>query len=381
MRFLPRRLAAFPISVWVGLVLIMLLSWLTGPRHDYLAYQVHWQHILDGGRPWLDHAGQFNGNAYGPAYWLLAWLWAIHPLVPKLLFTAASCWFVLWRLEASRAVHAWSPGTMKQIWWLVLSPYMLIMCVYYCDLDVLVAILIGVAIVAEDRQRDWIAAGCLSIATLIKFFPIVLVPFFVFGRRRFNWRIGALVAAFTLAGFGWAYHVWGDDMLIPLRFATERHPTYLSIFRSLEYTLWPQAGSVSIVATAVSGLSLFGWHLRRRLSTEAASLLALLAVFTWYKVGHHQFYLNVMVAAGLWLAAHGSHRQLTWAICRPVVWTMIWLSVFSLFYIWSGSFNFGFWRHVEPFLGFVHFLLFIYLAAMVLRQSRDCSGCRQIPAN
>lgn len=58
--------------------------YITGAQHDYLSNLKMWQSVIDGHSPWSLH-----GVWFGPIFWLIGYLSALHPLLPKILGLAA----------------------------------------------------------------------------------------------------------------------------------------------------------------------------------------------------------------------------------------------------------------------------------------------------
>ena len=87
----------------VGLVAViaLMLAFSTGPLYDYPAYLVQWQELLDRGIP---------SYAYGPAFQLLAGIYILHPLLPKMTFVLVwiiSSGYLLNNLCVSGTSRSW----------------------------------------------------------------------------------------------------------------------------------------------------------------------------------------------------------------------------------------------------------------------------------
>src|SRR5262245_66464985 len=70
-------------TAWIVLIVVGLVE---GARYDYRAYMKQWARVLAGGNPWLDDPG----NVYGVGHQVMAVVFLVHPLAPKLLYILSS---------------------------------------------------------------------------------------------------------------------------------------------------------------------------------------------------------------------------------------------------------------------------------------------------
>ncbi len=126
---------------------------------------------MAGDDPWV------TGNAYGPAYNLIAVAYSLHTLLPKLIFAFA--WIAgSWHLV--RELARLYIGVPWQIFWLValpLNPLFWVQVLGYGSVDGLIASICLLAIASHQSSRYSIAGSVLALAVLLKFYPIVIVPF------------------------------------------------------------------------------------------------------------------------------------------------------------------------------------------------------------
>lgn len=355
----------YGIKLWLILTLLLILTIVSGYKHDYTAYVKQWQLIWEGWDPWLFPDFTPTGNAYGPAFLLLSPIAAIHPLAPKTLmalsFILTATWIISKKLNHSSYCNK---KKLTDFWLFLFSPYIIIQCFYYVDIDVLVAVLCIIAIQACKEHKYNLSGLCLAFSALLKFFPIVMLPFLSINGKKINWALIISTLSTILLAFIFCYYLWGENVFYPLTFASAREPKLLSLFRALSgkfspFTyFWPQLNpaNLSLPLMAISGTALFLYHLKKPFSPTGGSLLALITVLGWYKVGHHQFYLVVLLMAFLYI--HEGDRN---AHQKPLVCFNIWLSLFSLMYIWTGSFNFAPWQPVKEVLGYIHFGFLVWL--------------------
>ncbi len=332
-------------TVWLKwLVLLAAGFWmvyaiLTGSRLDYDAYQLQWQIILDAqAPPWGEH----SSNAYGPLYNLLALPYRIDPFLPKLLMVFAWMWAALCliRLALKRAdrpaIHAWLTAAF-----MLLGPALALLIAHYGYFDILPAGLCLVALHLRLQKRDTLSAAALAGAVLLKYYPIALLPFLMLDRRRLRIRLGVWCVVFVGLGMlasGW---VWGESTLHPLTFAGERPSKWLSIFRFLRgpyspLSLWmenPDADHLSLPALVLfTGATwLVCWW--RRVPLAPACVAGIAVALQFYKVGHIQFQILLMLLILYWLVTGGLLSRENRPALVAVIAYLLWLTVFVCVYV------------------------------------------------
>src|SRR5262249_33558829 len=101
-RMIDRWLIAFALA-------FLMLTALSGARHDYVAFLEIWDAVRAGRDPWWIHERWGHPlNAYGPLFNVLAWPAGWHALAPKLLFALAYCLFAV--LLMKRGLARSEPG-------------------------------------------------------------------------------------------------------------------------------------------------------------------------------------------------------------------------------------------------------------------------------
>ncbi len=267
------------------------------PQHDYVAYVKQWQLVLDGLDPWS------TNNAYGPIHNLLAYLLPLGSMAPRVLIVGsfAAAILVLFRELWDRSGPA---GAYGPILLAVATNVLIIGLARYGLNDLLCAAMIVVAVVLRVRGSLVLCGTLLGAAALLKFYPLVLVPFFALDRRDISWRIAvAALSTFVLGMFA-AYLCWGASVFDPLIYGSARGPKLLSVLATLEY-LFGRQGVVRllvrldlalVILAAAAGLAV---AYVKRLDWLSGAVLGFLGVLAFYKVGHQQFYVSwlVLVAA------------------------------------------------------------------------------------
>src|SRR5262249_18818885 len=148
--------------------------------------------------------------------------------------------------------------TLSRPWlglWL-LNPFPWVEIAYLGYSDVLVALACVGAVHSLLEGKDRVSGTYLALGILLKFMPIVILPFLMFSERRFHVRLLGFCIGVVIFGFAVSVVVWGTATFLPLTFAMTRYP-YLSIydvFDSAKPLDWLEK---PLLVTA--GLGVFAW--------------------------------------------------------------------------------------------------------------------------
>jgi hypothetical protein len=313
-RAIDRKHKALPLSARVdsraNVVLIVFsaaflaMSILAGVRGDHLAYVAHWKEVLGGRDPW---DGPLFYNAYGPLFQLLAPLLWISLLANKLLFAFAYVVYVIWLIKVfgtGRGLVALSWAVV--IFWLM-NPFPWVEITYYGHVDVLMALACVAAVHAQMRGKDVFSGTCLAIGVLLKFLPIVILPFLVFGQRRFRFRLLSCCAVVVAAGFLMSVLVWGRSTFWPLSFAAIRTPVasiyeLLSSVHSPLRLFWdmPNVNWLEKPLLLTTWLGMFAWCTVRQTGPALSAALAVLVTLLFYRVGYINYQMVLFFLISYW---------------------------------------------------------------------------------
>jgi hypothetical protein len=240
--------------------------------------------------------------------------------------------------------------------------------------DAMVAALLVAGVIARYRHQFLLCGVLVGCAALMKFYPLLLLPFFALDGGRLRWSVivsGAVVFGLGVAA---AVMVWGDGLLRAIAFGSERGPKLLSILAALS-SLYGEASigwllkyNTVFVLAGVSGAFLFAW--KARLTWLEGIVIGYLIMLTAYKVGHQQFYLPwLFMVASLPLLS----RRSADAMAIVLIPAVLFLSLYQFGYQF-GSDNYQkqlFW--VRQYGGFIAFAVsVISIAAAVY-----CSAYRR----
>ena len=356
---------------WIVVVstLAVIVAIYSGVQHDYLDYRLQWRLVLDLKDPWS------TNSAYGPLHNAFALLVPIHELVPKIVTACAllvANGLLLLRLLAARPIMEWRATYAIAFGGNIL---VLVSGFLFGLNDAFVAALILGAVLARFDGRIVLAGILLGLATLDKYYPALLVPFFAMDERRVDTRLilSSLVTIFL--GLAAAIVIWGTAWLEAIIFGVSRDATILSIFRPIA-VLGRQLGIAGITDVLVRfngplvvlvwlvAVALSWW---RRDNWLVGACWGFFAVLLTYKVGNQQFWLSwlALVAAlpllqredADWLA------RLSWPFA-------IFLSVFQVGYVLlQPKYYQGQWLWVNDVVGVPAFALGAWLLWSFLRPS------------
>jgi hypothetical protein len=270
-------------------------------KGDYWCYGQEWLAILEGRDPW---APTFPLNAYGPLFNVLAPLFWIASLAPKLLFAFAYVFYVIWLIKdfgAARGVVALSWPAV--VFWLV-NPYPWVEIAYCGHLDVLVALACVAAVHSQEQGKKVLSAFWLAIGILIKYLPIVILPFFVFNERRLRLRTFSSCAVLVALGLTMSTLVWGHSTFSPLTYAATRDSNN-SIYELLG-SVWasPHLDSLEKPLGLAAGLAVLTWCVMQRLGFALSAVLAILVTLLFYRVGSINYQMVLFFLVSYWAVSN-----------------------------------------------------------------------------
>lgn len=354
--------------ILLGSALAVILTIYGGVRHDYLDYLMQWQLVLDGKDPWG------TNSAYGPLHNGFAYLLSFRDLAPKILTAGAlllANGVLLINLLATRPIKEWRTTYIIAFGGNVL---VLVSAFWFGLNDAFVAALILGAVLAR-REGDMLLAGLfLGLATLDKYYPALLIPFFAMDERRIDARLILTSLATIAAGLAIATWLWGTAWLEAIIFGVSRDATILSIFRPIA-VLGRELGIGDVTDLLVRfngplvilvwlGAIALAWA--RRDNWLVGACWGFFAVLLTYKVGNPQFWVSwlALVAALPLLQRQDADRlaRLSWPFA-------IFLSVFEIGYVvLQPQYYQGQWLWVNDVAGVPAFVLGMWMLVGFLRR-------------
>jgi Glycosyltransferase family 87 len=382
--------AARRMNLTLGLVAAAFLAVavISPMRQDYFFYLEIWYHVRHGQDPWFYVFGM-NGkvplNAYGPLFNPLAGLAWINPVAPRLLFTYA---YILFAISMTRGFEAGRPPSgVRSLGLLILfwNPFPWVEVAFYGHFDVLIGLACLGAVRAWIRGWDIRSGGCLAAGVLLKYLPIVLLPFLAIDRDRGRIRIRFLAVALATiaAGLVASCLIWGTSTFLPLELAATRQSTTLSIFRFLHGPYSPLGrlgfqGNVEDLATPALLLALGGawwWSWLRKPDIETSALVAVLVLVVSYRVGYPQYQMVPFVLGSAWLLGHWDRLKNRTAPLVAMALYFGWLAAFDVDYMLDDAWKVNIYLDsLQDAAGLPTFLLGLALVVCVA-----LSAAREVP--
>ena len=349
-------------------------SYYSQPTHDYIFYMQQWDAIIHGKNAWADKT-----NAYGPIHNVLALLYSININLPRLLFV--SLWLISCiGIMAIIKQNKYLPEEYKYALYftLLLNPLFWIFIVKFGTNDILMAFFVLVSIFFYKKQKDVVSGSLMAVAIAVKFIPLVMIPFLVFSKVRVRWNFAISLLLVLAAIFSISYMLWGGDLLHPFHMAGERSSKMLSIFRFLRgsvsplrlFVAQPNLDWMSIYLCIGIILSFLYIHIKYNFENILSSITALTLLLMFFKVGHHQFYITLVMLFILWIGLDYRRIYNAGFSLLPVFTFILWISFMSFLYLLTNEYvgtgwKIG-WREI---IGLPTFLVSGWLAISLIKYS------------
>jgi hypothetical protein len=353
----------------------LLAIWITlhsGIRHDYFWYLHRWQADLAGNNPWnLEDAipGNVRINPYGPVHVLIGKLSLYSSIAPKLFMVVLFLSSILVFLLVFRSKLATKFGMTYLIFYLFLNFLIFNVVAVYGLNDSAVSAIVMLSLIARYKNLSKTCGILLGIATLIKFYPIVILVLMALGKDKFNFRVllSGLITIFL--GLSLSVYIWGVAMFYSIAYSAVRDPGLLSIFASFDALIFHfelDATSsilmstliefynflvqINLIIVALVFLLVVAVLIASELDWIQATSLGFVLFLASYKVGHPQFYISwIIVMLGLLVENSTKSRLIIKAFAPYCVFLSVYQLGFFLSNGYSGSLSFYF-----EYIGFVN---------------------------
>jgi len=350
------RSRLFPIALLVVIPIKCVLAAIAPNSYDFTSIAngahavVNYQSMLEGPytfsfnfislfcRLWLllpvDHQWIYSGNTFNPSP--SAFLLVFILKIPLIVFDVLTG-FLIYRLVLSLSQDQNAAKLGAAAW--LLNPYLTIIIEMDGTIDIIATFLTFLSCYLFVRGRYLISGVSLAVATMARFYPIALAPFFGLailreGKRRNLYTMIvsylaplALVAAILLVRFGTRFL----ELIYSLPAGGNREFTWFLGFRpNTSSNSGAELSSVAFVCIFVALLMLRIWKYDRRLILD----VVLIGLITYIGLSHFNRYYTIWVIPFLTLdlAMHkdGSYRR-TYA------------ALFALFFVSAFLYNFAYW--------------------------------------
>ena len=312
---------------------------LSGIQGDYKFHLHEWTAVLGGHDPW--ERGTWDNN-YGPLFNALAPLAWVNPLANKLLFAFAYLVFIVWLIKdfAPRRGFVTLSWPFVGLW--LLNPFPWEQIAYCGYFDVLVSLACVAAVHYLVRNKDVAAGTCLALGVLLKYMPIVILPFLVFSDRRFHFRLLISCVAVVILGLIFSVFTWGTSTFLPLTVAATRNSVW-SIYIALPSThspLQPFLHTQNVdwldkPLLLAAGLGTFMWCIVHRVEPALSSTLGILVTLLFYRVGYANYQMVLFSLVLYWVVSTGAQFKNHSFLAMLLIGYFGFLSISNLAF-WSG---------------------------------------------
>jgi hypothetical protein len=266
------------------------LCWQSGVQHDYGHYIGQWQSLLDGADPWP------KDNTYGPLHTVIGFLLPLGSLAPKIFMVGS---LLLTNIALVLDLLRERGLSSIQIIYLLAIPTNVLLVgvgVIYGLNDAFVAALLIVAVLLRRRDKFMATGLLVGLAALVKFYPLLLLPFFAVEDHRLRWSVIFTGMVIFCLGLALAIIAWGPGLIEGMIYNSSRPPKLLSIIMAVN-SLSVGKGLAHSLTQYNTYIVLFGvgaallFALKAGLHWLEGAVIGYLVMLTLYKVGHQQFYV------------------------------------------------------------------------------------------
>jgi hypothetical protein len=317
-------------------LLLLAYSFACGVLFDHKHYVEQWQLMLSGGDPWS------TDNTYGPLHNVIGYLYLLDPLAPKMLIVGALLVANLLLVDQLLKLRGASISFLPYLLAVPANVLVLGMGIVFGLNDALVAAFLVFAVILRIRDLNSLAGIAIGLAALMKFYPLLLLPFFALEAREkrdnqgLNWSLilsGSFVFALGIIG---AYLTWGSGIFRVISTGAERGASLMSIL--VDLSRWGWNGPIVIALSKYNALFVFAGagfvfalaFFKRVLWLEAA-VLGYLSILMIYKVGHQQFFIPwLFLVAALPLLKTPTSDRLAFTMIPMAIYLSIFHFAFDL---------------------------------------------------
>ena len=296
---------------------------ITGILADYDAYVILWTSILNERNPW---SWNFTGyeliNAYGPLFNVLAPMISFNPLFNKLLFAFSYLLYIIWLIKKHGPRCGFDALSYPCFGLLLFNLFPWVQIAYLGYFDVLVGLACVASVHSLVRQKDSVSGTYLALGILLKFMPIVILPFLAFHGRRFHFRLVGYCVAVVAVGFFVSIVIWGTSTFAPLAFAATRS-SFWSIYDVMNSThsplraIWdtPHAEVLEKPLLLTAGSLLFAWCAFRQIEPSLSATVAILVTMLFYRVSFVNYHMVFLCLVYYWTVSqwHWFSRKIGWS--------------------------------------------------------------------
>jgi len=334
-------------------------------RHDYNLYTLTWENFLNNEK-------EIPHNSYGPFHLILFIIYKLHFLAPKILFGFL---FILLNFFIFNKILKKNKIILIIFFYLTIPcNFLIISYVFFYGVnDSLVTFFFIISIILFLNQKFILSGTFISIASLIKFYPILFFPQFLFQKKNVAIKI-LLTTFFSITIFVLFFSILYDYELLlePFTFGINRSPKFASIIASLNYS-FPENQIIEYLIKyntyfiIISVLIIHIFTLLKNIDIFFSIILLNIIILITYKVGHIQFYIPLMVLLSYLLTLNEKYL-IIFKILLPLIFLV---SLTSLGYSLTAGYDFmrtaDFpWIKIRENIGYIYFATNLYVVIRML---------------
>jgi hypothetical protein len=353
------------------------LAVLSGAQGDYKDHLVEWMDVLGGTDPWEIRPTPYN--AYGPLFNVLAPLVWVNPLANKLLFAFAYLVYVVWLIKILAPRRGLNALSWPWVGLWLLNPFPWEQIAYCGYFDVLVSLACVAAVHSLVGSKDGASGTFLALGILLKYMPIVILPFLVFSERRFHFRLLSFCVGVVILGLVVSVLIWGTSTFSPLTFAATRD-SHWSIYVVLASTHSPLRSFLDSPNVdwldkpllLTGGLGMFTWCILRQIEPALSSALAILVTLLFYRAGYANYQIVLFSLILYWAVSNCAQFEGHPVLAALLVGYFGFLTIVNLAF-WWGLVGSIFYSHVV--VSLLQFLLgCVLLVGLVQLRPKPCAS-------
>ncbi len=259
------------------------------------------------------------------------------------------------------------------------NPFPWVEIALFGHFDILVGVACVAAVHARERGRDVRAGLSLAAGVLLKYIPIVLLPFLALDDGRVRRRLLWVAVTATAPGDGPELQLLGFfDLASPVPRGRSRVLPAVDLpvpAGSRSPLHWLGLTDLDSWSTPIMALALFvawSWCRRRRPDVASSAVLAVLTTLLFYKVGFPQYQMVLFAIASYWACRDWEVLEANPPLRVALGVYFGWIALFNVFYLYMGGkipISLGTWGLVDDTVGLPTFVLGCELLACLVRAS------------
>lgn len=346
-------------------IILFVILFYGGSRHDYSLYSITWQGILN-------QDVNIYYHSYGPLHLFFAFIYKLNPLLPKIIYGVL---FSIFQIFLFLKLLKLGDKILLLFYISIPCNFLIIATVYFYGInDAIVAFFLFFSVIFKLNKRDVVSGIFLSVSILTKIYPILLVPFFILERKKINFKLLLSLIISLIFILTVSIYFFGNKLILdPFMFGAARDPKLLSIFASLNYD-FPESLIVKNLIennsfiVLISTLITIIFCLIKQTKIIISLILTYLTILITYKVGHIQFYLPLCAFFSFLLIYEKNYLNIFYLVL-PLI---ILLSLTQLIYSTTSGFDlmnqseYNF-ELIREKIGYIYFVINIFLFYRIIR--------------